>query len=286
MYVIAGATGRVGSVVAETLLKAGEPVRVLVRSQEKAERWLARGAEARVLDLRDQTALAGALTDAAGFFALLPFDLTASDPDQHARELTASITAAVRQSRPGHVVMLSSGGADLPSGTGPISSLHELEQALLSTGSVITALRPGHFQEKAADLAEVARATGVYPVFAASSDRPMPMVATEDVGTIAARTLLTSPSRSGTVDVLGPAYTERQAAQALGDVLGRTLEVVNLPEAAWAGALIDSGLPPHAAQSIAQLYRADEQGLLAPRADRRELGTTELTRTLTHCIPK
>ena len=53
MFVITGATGHVGSVAAETLLAAGEPVRVLVRDAAKAERLRARGAEVFEGDLGD-----------------------------------------------------------------------------------------------------------------------------------------------------------------------------------------------------------------------------------------
>ena len=142
-----------------------------------------------------------------------------------------------------------------------------MEQALRATGTVLTALRSGHFQEKVGDLIEAARA-GVYPVFAASADVPLPMGATRDLGATAARALLSPDATSTTIDVLGPAYSEREVAGVLGAALERELEVVVMPEDAWAPALIDAGFRPHVAESLAELYRADERGLLAPRGDR------------------
>ena len=44
MFVISGATGNTGSVVAQTLLDRGQPVRVIVRSAHKGEDWSASGA--------------------------------------------------------------------------------------------------------------------------------------------------------------------------------------------------------------------------------------------------
>lgn len=76
MYVIAGATGRVGSVAARALLAASSEVRVLVRRPSDADEWEARGAEARIAALDDCAALTEALRGCAGFFTLLPFDLT------------------------------------------------------------------------------------------------------------------------------------------------------------------------------------------------------------------
>jgi len=253
MYAVAGATGHVGSATARHLLAEGADVRVLIRDRERVEEWIQQGAEARVVDLGDRAALRDAITGCDGFFVLLPFDLTVDDLDAYADAITTSVAGAVADSGIPHVVMLSAGGADLPDGTGPISGMHRMEQALRATGTVLTALRSGHFQEKVGDLIEAARA-GVYPVFAASADVPVPMVATRDLGATAARALLSPDATSTSIDVRGPAYSE--------------LEVVVLPEDAWAPTLIDAGFRPHVAESLAELYRADQRGLLAPRGDR------------------
>ncbi|WP_254431210.1 hypothetical protein [Agromyces sp. Marseille-P2726] len=215
----------------------------------------------------DRRALQRAIEGCDGFFALLPFDLTVDDLDAYADVITASVAGAVADSGVPHVVMLSAGGADLAEGTGPISGLHRMEQALWSTGTVLTALRSGHFQEKVGDLIEAARA-GVYPVFAASADIPVPMVATRDLGVAAARALRSPDAAGAAIDVRGPAYSEREVARVLGSALGRELDVVVLPEDAWVPALTDAGFRPHAAESLAALYRADASGLLAPRAER------------------
>jgi len=280
MYVVAGATGRVGSATAESLLSAGAEVRVLVRDRAGAEIWTSRGAEVQVVDLEDRDALGRALKGCSGFFVLLPFDLTVDDLAVHADRLISAITGAVSDQKVPHVVMLSSGGADLAEGTGPITGLHRLEQALLTTGTTLTALRSSHFQEKVTDVIDVARESGAYPVFAASADTPLPMVATRDIGEVAARALLVPPRASETIDIIGPAYTEREVAAVLADALGRELHVATIPEHARVDTLIDAGFPLHVAESLAELYRADEQGLLAPRGDRSICASTTLVSTI------
>ncbi len=280
MYVVAGATGRVGSATARTLLESGAEVRVLVRRPGDAGAWEARGADVRILALEDQGALSEALAGCAGFFTLLPFDLGVDDLDAYADRLIGSIAGAVAEQRVPHVVMLSSGGADLREGTGPITGLHRLEQALLATGTTLTALRSGHFQEKVADVIDLARAHGVYPVFASSADIPLPMVATADIGIVAARALSSPPASSEAVDVVGPAFSEREVASMLGDRLGRPLQVTAIEEDAWSDALIEGGLLPHVALSLAELYRADEHGMLAPRGDRRMHVHTRIEHTI------
>lgn len=284
MYTIAGVTGRVGGTAADRLLRAGAPIRVLVRDPSTGEDWRARGAEVAVLDLEDREGLRDALRDADGCFVLLPFDPFDPDAEATGAKLTASIVGAVADSGVPHVVMLSSGGADLSEGTGPIVGLHHLEHALRATGTTLTALRPGHFQEKVADVLEAVEGAGVYPVFAGSANVPTPMIATRDVGHAAAEALLAPPRASEAIDVLGPQHTEREVAALLGSLLGRDLEVVTIPRGAWVGALVDSGLPRPAAQALAELHAASEDGLLAPRGDRTLRGTTTLRTTLTGLV--
>jgi len=79
MFVIAGASGNTGRVVAETLLAQGKKVRVVVREDSKGAALRAQGAEVAIASLDDQRALEGALAGADGFYALLPEDLSASD---------------------------------------------------------------------------------------------------------------------------------------------------------------------------------------------------------------
>ncbi len=280
MFVVAGATGRVGSATAERLLAEGADVRVLVRREADAAAWVRRGAEARVVSLGDRTALGTMIAGCEGMFVLLPFDLGIGDLDRYADGLIASIAGAVADARVPHVVMLSSGGADLPVGTGPITGLHRLEVALRGTGAALTALRSGHFQEKVGDVLEVARESGLYPVFASSADVPLPMVATRDLGAVAAAELLAPAASSEAVDVIGPAYTEREVAEVLGRALGRDLDVQPVPAEEWAGALMDAGFRPHVAASLAELYRADETGMLRPRGDRSVRVSTGIESTI------
>jgi uncharacterized protein YbjT (DUF2867 family) len=271
MYAITGVTGHVGGATARALSEAGEPFRPIVRSPGKR-------ADAVVADFADRAALAAAFTGCRGAFVLLP---TVADGDDAAhRGMADTITGAVADSGVPHVVMLSSYGADLAEGTGPIRWLHHLENRLRATGAVVTAIRSPHFQEKVADLLGAATGAGVYPVFGESADVPLPMVATRDIGAAVAHALTHPPAAHQVVDLDAPAYTERQVAEEVGDRLGRKLEVITLPRPAWLGALTEAGIPPLLAAELVDLYAAGEQGLLEPRGDRTHPCTTELGSTL------
>src|SRR5690625_7406883 len=68
---------------------------MLVRRTADADAWEAQGAGARLVSLDDRPTLTEALTGCAGFFALLPFDLTVDALDDHAERLIESIAGAV-----------------------------------------------------------------------------------------------------------------------------------------------------------------------------------------------
>ena len=278
MYTITGVTGHVGGAAASALLERGAPVRVVVRSVDKGAVWAERGAEVAVADLADPAALTESLRGSNGAFVLLP--TLPSGGDVEHRRMAGSIADAVAAARVPHVVALSSLGAELAEGTGPIRWLHDLETGLRASGAVVTALRCCHFQEKVETVLGAVLGAGIYPVFGDSADVPTPMIATRDIGEIAARGLLAPPSSSEVIDLLGPTGTEREVADLLAEALGRPLQLVTIPRAAWVPTMLDAGLPDTLARELAALYEAEARGLLQPRGDRTLHGTTPLRDTL------
>jgi uncharacterized protein YbjT (DUF2867 family) len=278
MFVISGATGHVGSVVAAELLAKKPRIRVIVRSPEKGAAWAKQGAEVAVGSLDDQAFLSGALRGGVeGFFAMSPPPpFTTTDFYAYQRELADAIAAAVGAAGVPHVVMLSSIGADLSSGNGPIRGLNYLENALRATGTTLTAIRACGFQENVGALVGVARTAGIYPNFAPSVDTKEPMIATRDIGTLAAESLLQRPAKGEIVDLQGPAYSANDLADKLGSTLGKRLQVVNVPQAEWVSTLTRAGLPQLFAEVYADMYAGFNSGRIRPVGDRLVQGRTPI----------
>lgn len=276
MFVIAGVTGHVGSVVAEQLLAKGQKIKVIVRDAKKGEAWSKKGAEVAVGELGDGAFLATALRGASGFFTLLPPNFAAPDFYAFQRATVASIADAVKSSGVPHVVILSSVGADLAEGNGPIKGLFHLENALRATGTTLSAIRAGYFQENVGNSLAPAKGMGIFPNFAPSADYPMPMIATKDIGALAAETLLSPPAKSETIDLHGPAYSIREVAQKLGAALGKELQVVDIPAAGHVDAMVQAGFPKPIAEIFAEMYAGFGSGAIRPSGDRMVQGKTTI----------
>ena len=185
MLAITGITGRVGSIVARTLLSAKEPVRAVVRDAGKGAPWLERGCELALAEMNDAAALAAAFEGAEGVFVLPPpiFDPEPGFPE--ARATANAVRSALEATHPSKVVCISTIGAQA---TRPnlLTQLRLMEQALGGLGIPITFLRPAWFMENAAWDVASARNTGVISSFLQPLDKPFPMVASADVGRTAA----------------------------------------------------------------------------------------------------
>lgn len=164
------------------------------------------------------------------------------------------ISAAVKANHVAHVVMLSSVGADLSSGTGPIQGLHYFENALRGSGTSLTAIRACYFQENVGNVHSAAKQAGVFPIFAPSPDASMPMIATRDIGHLAAAELHARRRNSEIIDLHGPTYSMREVAKKLETALGKPLQLVNIPSPEYVNALKQAGFSQHVAEVFAEMY--------------------------------
>ena len=279
MYVIAGATGHIGSVAAAKLLDAKEKVRVFVRDAKKASALTARGAEVAVGSLDDAAALEKAFSGAKGAFVLLPPNMAAPDFRAWQRTAGEAIAAAVQKSKIPHVVLLSSVGGDVDGPTGPILGVHWLEENLKKTGAKATILRPTMFAENVLMVLPVAKAQGIYPNMG-HPEMAVPMIATRDIAAQVARFLVEPPAKTTVVDILGPPITPAEVAATLGRVLGKDVKLVNVPEAGRAPGLAQAGMPPQLVSLFTEMYSAFDKGLLRPVGDQLVKGTTTLEEVL------
>lgn len=264
MFVIAGVSGNTGSVVASTLLAAKQPVRVIVRDAAKGEPWKAKGAEVAIASLDDRAALARALTGATGAYLLMPPSAwNATNIPAERAALAAAIVGAVRDAKPGHVVVLSSVGAQHASGTGPIQYLHPIENGLRDSGVPSTFLRCAAFMDNWGAMLKGAIDSGTL-YYGINADVRFPQVAPEDIGKTAARLLVEGkPTGTRVVQLGGPAeLTLQETADIIGKVAGKPIKAISVPPVATIDALVGMGASRELATMYAEMTAAVNDGKL------------------------
>src|ERR1700674_762420 len=177
MYVVIGATGNTGSVVAERLLTKGKQVRVIGRDAKRLERFTREGAEAFVANVTDAGALTQAFSGAQAAYVMIPPNAAAPDVRAYQEQVNDALTNAIEKTGIKHAVVLSSFGADKPDKTGPVVGLHNLERKLSGVAALNALfLRAGYFMENLLPQVDVIQSLGIMagPVRA---DLPLPMIA-------------------------------------------------------------------------------------------------------------
>ena len=276
MIVVMGASGNTGRVAAEALLARGEKVRVMGRDAGKLAPLVAKGAETAVGDVTDAAYLARAFAGAETAYTLIPPDLRAPDFRAHQDRVGEATVQALRRAGVRRLVFLSSVGAELPSGTGPIVGLHAQEERLRTLGVATLLLRPGYFFENLHASLPIIRHQGVNGG-AIAPDVKMAMIATRDIGMAAAAAIAARDFTGVEVrNLLGPRdLTMAEATRILGAAIGKPgLAYVQFPFDAFVAALTQAGLTPDLAGLYAEMSRAFNDGIVKPVGGRTPASTT------------
>jgi NAD(P)H dehydrogenase (quinone) len=242
MIAVTGITGKVGGEAARQLLAQNRPVRAVLRDPAKAAPWSALGCEVAVADIADAHALGQAFTGAEAVFLMIPprFDPQPGFPEAHAT--AATLATALHASKPGRVVYLSTIGAQ--STRENLLTQHTIiEQALRELAIPISFLRPAWFMDNIAwDLAP-ARDTGVVPSFLQPLDRSISMVATADIGRLAAELLIQSSSGHRLVELEGPRrVSPNDIAATFSTLLNKPVRMEAVPRASWESLFTSQGM--------------------------------------------
>jgi uncharacterized protein YbjT (DUF2867 family) len=280
VIVVNGATGNVGRRVAERLLTAKQPVRVVARTAEKLRPLGARGADVRIGPFGDPVFLKEVFQGAKAAFLLTPADVSAPDVNAEQKRNVESIVAAIRASELRNVVLLSSWGAELSEPVGGIVGCHHFEQLLEQIPALNAVyLRPVWFMENFLWNIGLVKMAGINGL-ALEPDVRFPMIATADIAATAADYLETMQFTGHTIRYLrGPSdYTMPEVTRILGASIGRpALRYVRFPEGVLRKGLIDNGgLSPDAADLLIQTNRGINSGLIKaePRSPRNTTPTT------------
>jgi uncharacterized protein YbjT (DUF2867 family) len=265
MYVITGATGNTGYRIAEALLAAGKQVTVMGRSADKLKSLTDKGAKAAVGELEDSAFLADTFQGATAVYALIPpkWDVQGAWRD-YQRQVGTSIAEAIRKAEVKKVVVLSSNGAHLPEGAGPVTGLYEFEQMLQGiAGLDILSLRAGYFMENLYANMGMIKGLGFFG-YSLNAEVRLPVVHTKDIADVATRYLL-SLDFQGLQPVFVPGQrdlTMPEVAKVLGEAIGKPdLHYVAFSQADAKAGMLQAGIPETIAAGYNELFDALNKGV-------------------------
>ncbi len=241
MFAVTGITGNVGGEVARNLLAAGQPVRGVVREIAKGGTWTKLGCDLVEADINDASALTAAFKGTDGVFVLVPANFDPLPDFREARAIAATLRSAIDVARPSRVVYLSTIGAQATRSN--LLTQHSIiEQELGESSIPIIFLRPGWFMKNSIWDVTPAR-NGMIPSFLQPLDKPVPMVATADIGRVAAEIIRTTWNGRSVVELEGPhRVTPNEIAATFADLLGRPVKTEAVPRETWVSLFKSQGM--------------------------------------------
>lgn len=232
-YAIMGASGLIGHILCQELLKRGHKVRAIGRNEDKLNELKAKGAETAFVDFTSAAGLSTAFKGAKAVFSFMPPGYFAEGFAVYQDTVSEAIVQALKKSNTTHVLNLSSIGANLDKGTGPILEFYHHEKRMDALSDVnIVHLRPSYLMEILQLSIPFIKKTGTNGS-ALRGDIPIPMVATRDIGFKAAQILDTLDFKGHTVfEFTGPgAWTLQEATTIIGKAIGKPdLQYIQLSE--------------------------------------------------------
>ena len=280
-YVITGATGKIGKIVATELLAQGQKVRVIARNADKLKELVDLGAEAMPGNSYDVNFLKEAFKGADAVFCLMMPDMFAADVYKEQTLIAENFYEAVSANKVPNVVLLSSIGAHLRKGAGIVDGLGYMEELFLQLKDVnVLNLRPTYFMENTLGLIGTIKQMGIAgtPV---SADRKFPMVATRDIGAVVAKRMLNLNFQGNTIEyVLGPRDMNYAEVTAIaGKAIGKPdLQYIQFPyEDAIKGMVASGFCGEDTAKLMVDLSRAINEGTLFDAHQRTASNTTPTT---------
>ena len=280
MYVITGATGNTGKIVANELLARGKKVRVVGRDASRLQLFAARGAETFAGSLEDAESVARAFDGATAVYAMIPPNLKASRFRVYQNTVADAIVNAIRQNGVKYAVALSSVGADVPDKTGPVAGLYDFEQKLSALNGVnVLLLRAGYFMENLLATIPLIKSMNI-DGGALRADLPIPLIASRDIGAYAAQ-------RLNALDFSGVSIQELQgprdvamsdAVKILGAAIGKPdLTYVQFSYEDNIFGMTQMGVPRETATMYVELMRAINDGFVTFREPRTASNSTATT---------
>jgi NAD(P)H dehydrogenase (quinone) len=243
MFTVLGITGNVGGSTALALTRAGKKVRGVVRDTAKAAKLAKHGIELVTGDVNDVQSLVAAFRDCEGAFVMNPPNFAPQPGYPETKAVLLNIWKALAEAKPPKVAYLSSIGAQHDRGLGLITQSYMLEEQMKTLPVANAFIRGAWFLENYQWDVQSTSEKGVIDAYLDPISKPFPMVSTQDIGELAAKTLLENWKGNKVLEVeAAKRYSALDAARAFSEVLGREVKVNAVPRKDWQNKFVAQGM--------------------------------------------
>lgn len=261
-YVITGSLGHISKPVVTGLIKAGKEVSVITSTSDKVKEIERLGAKALVGSLWDQSFVKKAFQGADVVYTMIPPVWKTDNWRASQVEVAVNFTEAIKSNQVKYVVNLSSLGAHLPNGCGPVNALYDFEQMLNRIpGLNVKHLRPSSFYYNLLNQIGLVKHAGILGANYGGGEKKFPLVHTDDIASIALEELLKLEFNGNSVrHIASGEYTGKDIARVIGKAIGKEIPWVEFTDDEQLKGLLEGGVPESHAPAYVEMGAAIRNG--------------------------
>jgi uncharacterized protein YbjT (DUF2867 family) len=263
--IVTGSLGNISKPLAEKLLAENHNVTIISSKADKKPPIKAMGAKAAIGSVDDVDFLTNVFKGADAVYTMVPPFFGASDWKKHIARIGENLATAVKTAGVKYVVNLSSVGAHMPEGCGPVSGLYFTEKALNNLEGVnVKHLRPGFFYTNFyANIGMVKHMGIIGSNYGAGT--PMMLADPDDIAAVAAEELTNLAFNGKSIRyIASDERTADEIAKTLGEAIGKPdLNWVEFGDADSLAAMQQNGLPEEVAKNYVEMGTALRSGEMA-----------------------
>jgi uncharacterized protein YbjT (DUF2867 family) len=266
-YVLTGGAGHITKPLAEKLLSAGHQVTIIGRNADNLKELTAKGAKAAIGSVEDTVFLKQAFAGADAVYTMVPPNFAVASMKGFIAQTGKNYTEAIKANNIKYVVNLSSIGAHMAEGCGPVSGLYRAEESLNTLKDVnIIHLRPGYFYYNLLSNAGMIKHMNIMGSnFGGTENFKLVLSDTNDIAEAAAEELQKLSFKGHIIKYIA---SDERNTNDIAKVLGNAIGKPELPWVAFTdeqalGGMLQAGLPEEIAKNYTEMGHAMNSGKMA-----------------------
>jgi uncharacterized protein YbjT (DUF2867 family) len=268
-YVITGSLGNISRPIVEGLVKAGKNVKVVTHHPDRVKEIEKLGAKAVVGSVEDESFVYNAFKDAEVVYTMIPPIWQTTDWLKTMSHVGENYAKAIKSNKVQYVVNLSSMGADVGKGVGPVDGLYTFEQLLDAIpGLNVKHLRPSYFFTNFFTQIGMIKQGGIMGGNFGEGEKLF-LTHPRDIATVALDDLLNLNFSGNSVRyILSDERSGKEIAQVLGKAIGKDVPWIVFSDDQQKQGFLQAGLSETHAENYKELGRSIREGYM--QADARK----------------